>query len=54
MKKPARTTRVLRSLQPAELAKPRGGNDGGVAATDDWEAPVAGNRVWQDDWLAPT
>jgi hypothetical protein len=49
MKKPTRKPKVPhRLLTPSELAKVRGG--------DDWEAPVtlvAGNKEWNDDWLAP-
>jgi hypothetical protein len=58
MKKPTRKPQVAvrRLLNPSELAKIRGGGDGGITALDDWESPVAavsGNKVWSDDWLAP-
>lgn len=39
----------VRSLQPVDLDRVRGG----ITAMDDWEAPVAGNKRWDDDWLAP-
>ncbi len=58
MKKPTRKQETSpRVLKRSELGRIRGGDSGGIMAMDDWETPVAataGNKVWQDDWLAPT
>jgi len=52
MKKPARKPDGPRRLDKSELTKIRGGVEGGITASDDWETPVAA-KVWSDDWLAP-
>ena len=54
MKKPAQKVKAVpRSIPQSVLQRVRGG-DGGITASDDWETPIAGTKVWQDDWLAPT